>query len=102
MFIGVALPDYQNVSDFIVRMNNLRFLANADLDSAELDRESFARPAIKFEVGAELVTRIGENGDEVLLGTEEDGAGEGDAENGAANDRTGSPGARASRAGAAR
>ncbi len=96
-FTGVALPDYQNVSDFIVRMNNLRFLANADLDSAELDRESFARPAINFEVGAELVTRIGENGDEVLLGTEEDGAREGYEENGAANERAGTLGARASR-----
>jgi type IV pilus assembly protein PilN len=101
-FTGVALPDYQNVSDFIVRMNNLRFLANADLDSAELDRERFARPAINFEVGAELVTRIGENGDEVLLGTEENGEGERDEENGAANEGAGSPGARASRAGVER
>ena len=98
-FTGVALPDYQNVSDFIVRMNNLRFLANADLDSAELDRESFARPAINFEVGAELVTRIGENGDEVLLGTEEKGEGEADEEDGAAGEGAGPPGARASRAG---
>src|SRR3990170_1566591 len=79
-FTGVALPDYQNVSDFIVRMNNLRFLANADLASAELDRETFEEDAINFEVGADLVTRIGENGDEVLLGTEEDGEGEGDEE----------------------
>lgn len=97
-FNGFARPEYQNISDFIVRMNNLRFLANADLDSAELDRESFARPAINFEVGADLVTRIGENGDEVLLGTEGDGAGEEDEENGAANEGPGSPGARASRA----
>jgi type IV pilus assembly protein PilN len=101
-FTGVALPDYQNVSDFIVRMNNLRFLANADLDSAELDRESFTRPAINFEVGADLVTRIGENGDEVLLGTEEDGQGEGYEENGAADEGAGSPGGRASRAGVER
>ena len=101
-FTGVALPDYQNVSDFIVRMNNLRFLANADLDSAELDRESFTRPAINFEVGADLVTRIGENGDEVLLGTEEDGEGERDEQNGAADEGPGSPGARASRAGVGR
>jgi type IV pilus assembly protein PilN len=97
-FTGVALPDYQNVSDFIVRMNNLRFLANADLASAELDRETFEEDAINFEVGADLVTRIGENGDEVLLGTEEDGAGEGDEENGAAAEGAGAPGARASRA----
>ncbi len=97
-FTGVALPDYQNVSDFIVRMNNLRFLANADLTSAELDRESFTRPAINFEVDAELVTRIGENGDEVLLGTEEDG----DEENGAADEGARPPGARASRAGVER
>jgi type IV pilus assembly protein PilN len=101
-FTGVALPDYQNVSDFIVRMNNLRFLANADLDSAELDRENYARPAINFEVGADLITRVGENGDEVLLGTEEDGVGEGDEENGGVNEGPGSSGARASRAGAER
>jgi type IV pilus assembly protein PilN len=101
-FTGVALPDYQNVSDFIIRMNNLRFLANADLASAELDRETFEEDAINFEVGADLVTRIGENGDEVLLGTEEDGAGEGDEENGAADEGAGAPGARASRAGVGR
>ena len=101
-FTGVALPDYQNVSDFIVRMNNLRFLANADLASAELDRETFEEDAINFEVGADLVTRIGENGEEVLLGTEEDGEGEGDEENGAADEGAGSPGDRASRAGVGR
>jgi type IV pilus assembly protein PilN len=95
-------PKYQYVSDFIVRMNNLRFLANADLASAELDRETFEEDAINFEVGADLVTRIGENGDEVLLGTEEDGAGEGDEENGAADEGAGAPGARASRAGVGR
>ena len=89
-FTGIALPDYQNVSDFIVRMNNLRFLANTDLASAELDRETFEQDAINFEVGADLVTRIGENGDEVLLGTEEEGGDdEGDEP---------PPGARASRA----
>ena len=101
-FTGVALPDYQNVSDFIVRMNNLRFLANADLASAELDRETFEEDAINFEVGADLVTRIGENGDEVLLGTEEDGEGEGNEENGAADEGARPPGARASRAGVGR
>ena len=93
-FTGIALPEYQNISDFIVRMNNLRFLANADLTSAELDRESFTRPAITFEVGAQLVTRIGENGDEVLLGTEEDGEEEDTDDAGA-----GPPGAQASRPG---
>ena len=101
-FTGVALPDYQNVSDFIVRMNNLRFLANADLASAELDRETFEEDAINFEVGADLVTRIGENGEEVLLGTEEDGEGEGDEENGAADEGAGSPGDRVSRTGVGR
>ncbi len=101
-FTGIALPDYQNVSDFIVRMNNLRFLANADLTSAELDREAFADDAINFEVGAELVTRIGENGDEVLLGTEEEGGEEegGDEENGGEGAEP--PGLQASRAGAER
>ena len=97
-FTGIALPDYQNVSDFIIRMNNLRFLANADLTSAELDRQTFEQDAINFEVGADLVTRIGENGDEVLLGTEEDG---GDEESGD-DEGAGPPGARASRAGIGR
>jgi type IV pilus assembly protein PilN len=80
IFTGVALPDYKNISDFIVRMNNLRFLANASLTSAELDRESFSRPAINFEVDAELVTRVGENGDEVLLGTDEENGDDGGGE----------------------
>ena len=99
-FNGFAQPaEYQNVSDFIVRMNNLRFLSNADLTSAELDRQNFPQPgAITFEVDAELVTRIGENGDEVLLGTEENGEGEADEGDGAASEGDGPPGARASRA----
>jgi type IV pilus assembly protein PilN len=99
-FNGFAQPaEYQNVSDFIVRMNNLRFLANADLTSAELDRQNFPQPgAITFEVDAELVTRIGENGDEVLLGTEENGEGEADEGDGAASEGDAPPGARASRA----
>lgn len=66
-FTGVALPRYQNVSDFVVQMNNLRFLANSQLDSAELDRETFAQPAIAFEVNSELVTVVGENGTEVRI-----------------------------------
>ncbi len=70
-FIGFALPDYQNISDFIIRMNNLRFLANAKLTTAELDRETFAREAITFEVAADLITRVGENGNEVFIGNEE-------------------------------
>ncbi len=64
-FAGVALPRYQNVSDFVVQMNNLRFLANSQLDSAELDRATFEQPAIDFEVNSELVTVVGENGTEV-------------------------------------
>ena len=66
-FNGVALPEYQNISDFIVRMNNLRFLTNAELSRAELDRQTFARPAIIFEVSSDLVTRVGEGGDELLI-----------------------------------
>ena len=77
-------PQYQSVSDFVVRMNNLRFLANASLTDARLNRQNFPRPgAITFEVSAQLVTRIGENGDEVLLGTdEEDGSGKEDGNGG--------------------
>ena len=70
-FTGLALPEYQNVSDFIVRMNNLRFLANTELTTAELDRETFSEEAITFEVAAQLVTRVGENGNEVRI---DDGA----------------------------
>ena len=66
-FTGIALPRYQNVADFVVQMNNLRFLANAELNSAELDREAFAQPAINFEVASELITVVGENGTEVRL-----------------------------------
>jgi type IV pilus assembly protein PilN len=66
-FTGVALPQYQNVSDFIVQMNDLRYLSNAELNSAELDRETFAQPAISFEVASELITIVGENGTEVRL-----------------------------------
>ncbi len=66
-FTGVALPRYQNVADFVVQMNNLRFLANTELDSAELDEETFGQPAISFEVNSELVTVVGENGTEVRI-----------------------------------
>jgi type IV pilus assembly protein PilN len=78
-FNGFARPEYQNISDFIVRMNNLRFLANASLTNAELDRQiDPPEGAVIFEVSAELVTRVGENGDEVLIGPDEDGEGEED------------------------
>jgi type IV pilus assembly protein PilN len=78
-FNGFARPEYQNISDFIVRMNNLRFLANASLTNAELDRQiDPPEGAVTFEVFAELVTRVGENGDEVPIGIEEDGEEEGD------------------------
>ncbi len=66
-FTGVALPRYQNVADFVVRMDNLEFLANSQLNSAELDRETFVGPAIGFEVASELVTVVGQSGTEVRL-----------------------------------
>lgn len=66
-FTGVALPRYINVADFVVRMNNLSYLSNSELDSAELDRENFARPAINFQVASELITVVGENGTEVRI-----------------------------------
>jgi type IV pilus assembly protein PilN len=69
-FTGVALPDYENVADFVVRMNTLRFLANSELNTAELDRETFEQPAINFEVASELVTRVGEAGAEVRIDAE--------------------------------
>src|ERR687897_2318591 len=66
-FTGLALPRYLNVADFVVQMNNLRYLSNAELNSAQLDREAFAVPAINFEVASELVTVVGENGTEIRL-----------------------------------
>ena len=66
-FTGVSLPQYTNVADFVVQMNNLRFLSNSQLNTAELDRESFTRPAINFEVASQLITEVGENGSEVRI-----------------------------------
>ena len=66
-FTGTALPEYRNVSDFIVSMNSLRFLSNTQLISAELDRKTFADPVLKFEVSSELVTEVGRSGAEVRL-----------------------------------
>jgi hypothetical protein len=48
-----------------VRMDNLQYLANADLDRAVL--KTFAQPAVSFEVASELVTLVGDNGTEVRL-----------------------------------
>jgi len=68
-FTGIALPRFENVADFVVRMDNLQYLANADLDKASL--RSFEKPAtgkaVSFEVASELVTVVGENGTEVKL-----------------------------------
>ena len=66
-FTGVALPDYENVADFVVRMNTLPFLSNSQLNLAQLDRETFSQPAINFEVASELVTRAGEQGSELRI-----------------------------------
>jgi type IV pilus assembly protein PilN len=67
-FTGISFPQYANVADFVIQMNNLRFLANSQLNSAELDRDTFAEPAITFEVVSEMLTVAGENGAEVRLG----------------------------------
>lgn len=66
-FTGIALPQYTNVADFVVRMNNLNFLANSQLNTAELDRETFAEPAINFEVASQLITEVGGNGAELRI-----------------------------------
>jgi type IV pilus assembly protein PilN len=66
-FTGIALPRYLNVADFVVQMNNLRYLADTQLNLAELDRTTFAQPAINFEVASELITVVGENGTEVRI-----------------------------------
>ncbi len=80
-FTGIALPRYQNVADFVLQMNTLRFLANTQLNLAELDRTTFApENAITFEVASELITVVGENGTEVRIdeGSLEEVAGAGD------------------------
>src|SRR5215210_2184251 len=68
-FTGIALPRYENVADFVVRMDNLQYLANADLDRAA--RRTFEKPAVgqvvSFEVASELVTIVGQTGTEVKL-----------------------------------
>jgi type IV pilus assembly protein PilN len=64
-FTGIALPRFENVADFVVRMDNLQYLANADLDRAAL--KTFSQKAVSFEVASELVTLVGENGTEVKL-----------------------------------
>jgi type IV pilus assembly protein PilN len=88
-FTGIALPRYQNVADFVVQMNNLRFLSNAELNSAQLDQEvADGQSAITFEVDSELVTVVGESGTEVRI---EEGT---PAEVAAAGDLVGRPGRR--------
>jgi type IV pilus assembly protein PilN len=66
-FTGIALPRYQNVADFVLQMNNLRYLANTQLNSAQLDQATFTEPAITFEVASELITVVGETGTEVRI-----------------------------------
>jgi type IV pilus assembly protein PilN len=66
-FTGLALADYENIADFIVRMNTLRFLANTQLNTAELDRDTFAQPALNFETASELITVAGESGETLPL-----------------------------------
>jgi type IV pilus assembly protein PilN len=66
-FTGIALPRYENVADFVVRMDNLQYLANADLDRAALRRNILPEPALSFEVASELVTVVGNNGTEIRL-----------------------------------
>jgi type IV pilus assembly protein PilN len=65
-FTGIALPRYKNVADFVVRMDNLQYLANADLEIATGQSNSRGSP-LSFEVASELVTIVGENGTEVRL-----------------------------------
>jgi len=77
-FTGVALPRFENVADFVVRMDNLQYLANADLDLAVRQSNSEDSP-VSFEVASELVTVVGENGSEVRLegGSQDEVAGKG-------------------------
>jgi type IV pilus assembly protein PilN len=65
-FTGIALPRYENVADFVVRMDNLQYLANADLEIATGPSNSPVSP-VSFEVASELVTLVGDNGTEIRL-----------------------------------
>ena len=65
-FEGIALPRFKNVADFVVRMDNLQYLANADLEIATGPSNSPVSP-VSFEVISELVTIVGESGTEVRL-----------------------------------
>lgn len=66
-FSGIALPGYQNVAKFVVQMNSLRYLSNTQLNSAELDRQTYSRPVINFESSSELITVAGQSGPAVPL-----------------------------------
>ena len=66
-FTGVALPAYRNVAKFVVQMNSLRYLSNTQLNSAELDRQTYSRPVINFESSSELITVAGQDGPAVPL-----------------------------------
>lgn len=65
-FTGIALPRFENVADFVVRMDNLQYLANAELDLASREASSEDSP-VTFEVASALVTIAGENGTEVKI-----------------------------------
>jgi type IV pilus assembly protein PilN len=65
-FTGVALPRFENVADFVVRMDNLQYLANAELDTAERQGSSQDSP-VHFEVASALVTIAGQNGSKVKI-----------------------------------
>jgi type IV pilus assembly protein PilN len=65
-FEGIALPRFKNAADFVVRMNNLQYLANADLDLAERQANE-GGSSLTFKVDSELVTIVGENGTEIRL-----------------------------------
>jgi type IV pilus assembly protein PilN len=65
-FSGIALPRFENVADFVVRMDNLQYLANAELDVATRGGDA-QNPNVTFEVASALVTIAGENGTEVKI-----------------------------------
>ena len=65
-FNGVTLSPFQNVADFVVRMDNLQYLANAQLDVAARQGGS-QNQSVSFEVASELVTIVGQNGNELKL-----------------------------------
>ncbi|MCL6438125.1 MAG: PilN domain-containing protein [Rubrobacteraceae bacterium] len=66
-FTGVALDSYTNVAAFMVQLDSLPYLRDTRLNSATLDRSTYVRPVINFDVTSQLVVRAGQEGKRLPL-----------------------------------